>query len=99
MSEVGDDWRAHRDYLRSQGISRRSVKRPAVAVRITKQWQAMGFRACTEWHWQARIGGVLIDYWPSKSKWSLAGMVETGPPDKLLDRIKVIQIAAREAKT
>lgn len=96
MGEAGDYWRAHRDYLRSRGISRRGTKRPAVAVRLTKQWQAVGFRACTEWHWQARIGDVLIDYWPSKGKWSWAGQVESGAADQLLDRIKAVQIAARD---
>jgi hypothetical protein len=57
-------------------------------VRLTKEWRVLGFRACTEWHWQARISGVLVDYWPSKGKWSWGGQIETGAADKLLDRIE-----------
>ena len=95
MGDVGDYWREHRDYLRSRGITRRGTKRPAVAARLTNEWRSLGFRACTDWHWQARITCVLVDYWPSKGKWSWGGRIETGSPTALLDRIKSIQIAAK----
>lgn len=29
----------------------------------------MGFKKCTDWHWQATVDGDLLDYWPSKAKW------------------------------
>lgn len=78
MGDVGDHWRDVREYYRERGISRRRHKRPAQKVRFKKTHERLGFRQCSEWHWQARIAGDLLDYWPSKSKWRWRGETVTG---------------------
>lgn len=92
MGDVGDYWREHKDYLRekarkegtsyyAQGLGR---KRPATLVKFTKKDAALGFKKFTDWHWQARIDGDLLDYWPSKEKWRYRGVTHQGENKAML---------------
>lgn len=84
MGDMGDYYRDLRDARRAAGLpARRGHKTPAVAVKLTKEWKRLGFEVRTEWHWQARVGGTLVDYWPSKSKWQIDGAVKVGPTNEL----------------
>ena len=84
MGDVGEYWREHREYLRSQGISRSRPKPRAVLVKFTKKFEKAGFRQCSDWHWQATVAGELLDFWPSKSKWRYRGETRVGNDDELL---------------
>lgn len=96
MGGMGDDWRAHKEYLRekahregttyyAQGLGH---KRRATLVRFSKRHEKLGFRKCSDWHWQITLAGGLLDYWPSKSKWRYRGATAQGPEKTLLALIK-----------
>lgn len=87
MGDVGDYWREHREYLRSKGISRSRPKPRATLVKFGKKYEKLGFRKCSDWHWQISLRGNLLDYWPSKSKWRYLGVTTTGIEIDLLDLI------------
>ena len=78
MGDVGDYWREHREYQRSNGISRSRARPRAVYVAFKKKHEKMGFRQCSDWHWQAKINGEILDFWPSKSKWRYQGTTTEG---------------------
>lgn len=47
-------------------ISRRT------APKLTKPFRDVGFVVMRDpFHWQARIGAHIINYWPTKSRWSI----------------------------
>lgn len=78
MGDVGDYWREHREYKRSKELSTGGTRRPATLVKFTKQHEAIGFRKCSDWHWQAKIGSDLLDFWPSKEKWRFRDVTKHG---------------------
>lgn len=84
MGDLGDYWREHKDYQRSKGIRRSRPKRSATIVKFKKKHEAAGFRQCSEWHWQATVGGDLLDFWPSKNKWRWRGVTHHGSFDELI---------------
>lgn len=49
--------------------------------------KAVGFEQKSEWHWQRRLDGEVIDYWPSKAKWQFRGEIKVG---KWVDLLAVI---------
>ena len=92
MGDVGDYWREHKAYLRSkadregttyyaQGLGH---KRRATLVRFSKKFEKMGFKKCTDWHWQATVDGDLLDYWPSKSKWRYRNVTHSYEDEAML---------------
>lgn len=83
MGDVGDHWREHRAYLKAQGESRGGARRIASVVKHTKADQKAGWVRHTDWHWQVRLGGDLLDYWPSRAKWRWRGVTKVGPRKEL----------------
>lgn len=83
MGDVGDYWRDVRAHYKSMGLSRPRHRRPATLVKFTKKHEALGFRKCSDWHWQITVAGDLLDYWPSKNKWRWRGETRTGHPKNL----------------
>lgn len=93
MGDIGDYWREHREYRRSRGLPARSSKPPAKRVKFRASDAKAGWRQCSEWHWQRRVAGDLLDYWPSKDKWRWRGETTCGSRGAL-DRF----IKAQEAR-
>lgn len=87
MGDAGEYWREHREYRRSKGLSVSGHRRPAQVVKFTKDYAERGFRQCSQWHWQARVQGDVLDYWPSKSKWRFRNVTTQGPKKKLFELI------------
>lgn len=86
MGDMGDYWREHKAYRKSKGLPARAY-RPVPKVRMTKAQKEVGFVACSDWHWQLRINGELLDYWPSKNKWQFRGTISEGHWSELADFI------------
>jgi hypothetical protein len=82
MGDVGDFWNDVRAANRAAGLPSRRKRRQR-AEPPTKQemreYAAAGFRQCSEWHWQRRLGDDVVDWWPSTSKWMIGGKVTVGP--------------------
>jgi hypothetical protein len=98
MGDVGDYWREHKDYLRkkareegttyyAQGLGH---KRRATPVRRSdaRKLEKLGFKKCSDWHWQATVDGDLLDYWPSKSKWRYRGVTHSYEDAEMLALLK-----------
>ena len=83
MGDVGDYWREHRAHLKTQGISRGGFHRPATLVKHTLADRQAGWVRHTAWHWQIRLAGEVLDYWPSKAKWRWRGVTKVGPRKEL----------------
>lgn len=89
MGDVGDYWREHREYLRSKGISRPRGRKPAAKlVDFSKEHAKAGFTRFTEWHWQIRVAGDLLDFWPSKDKWRWRNKNYTGNAKAVLEFVQ-----------
>lgn len=85
--DIGEFWRDVRDARKAAGLpARRGHKRPAEPPPKSevKALKAAGFRQCSDWHWQKRIGSECFDYWPSKGKWRWLGKNATGSVADLL---------------
>lgn len=41
----------------------------AAALTNAVQHDGEGWTKRTPWHWQRRLDGELLDYWPTKQKW------------------------------
>ena len=94
MGDIGEFWRDVRDARRAAGLpARRSHKPPA--ERATKKekaaFRAAGLEQKSEWHCQMRIGGELLDYWPSKAKYRFRGETAVASWKALSDRIAEIR--------
>jgi hypothetical protein len=84
MGDVGDYWRDVKEWRKSQGLSTSRRKPPARFVKFGKAQEALGFRQCSEWHWQIIVNGKPLDYWPSKNKWRHNDQTTTGKYDDLV---------------
>jgi hypothetical protein len=94
MGDLGDYWREHRAYLKSRGIRRGGSRRAATFVKLLKRHRDLGFEAKSEWHWQTKVDGDLLDYWPSKNKWRWRGETKTAPWPDIAAFIKAHEISA-----
>lgn len=80
MGDVGDFWRDVKEARKAAGLpARRSHKPRAEKVRFTAAHRKAGWIQHTDWHWQIRLSGGTLDYWPSKSKWMWEHKVKVGP--------------------
>ena len=82
MGDVGDFWRDVKEARRAAGLPARRKVRPLAkppTKRELREFAAAGLHQCSEWHWQIRLGGDLLDYWPSKNKWRWRGENTEGP--------------------
>ena len=90
MGELGEFWRDVRDARRAAGLpARRSVKPRAepITTKEKRQFAKVGLEQKSEWHWQMRLSGDLLDFWPSKCKWQFRGEIKTGNWDVLFAMI------------
>ena len=80
MGDVGDFWNDVKAARRAAGLpARRSRKPRAEKVKFTAAHKAAGWIQHTDWHWQIRLPGGLLDYWPSKGKWMWEHQIKIGP--------------------
>lgn len=90
MGDVGEYWREHREYLKKK----RSTQREADGLGgrdvpdLTPRFSKLGFERKSIWHWQARIDGKVLDYWPTANKWRFDGRNHVGLPSDLIGFIK-----------
>lgn len=45
----------------------------AVKVKFTAAHRKAGWVQHTDWHWQIKLSGGILDYWPSTAKWMWCG--------------------------
>lgn len=80
MGDIGDLWNAVKADRKARGLpARRRHKDPAELVRFTAKHQVAGWIKHTDWHWQIKLPGGILDYWPSKSKWMWEHQVKISP--------------------
>lgn len=67
----------------------------AKIVGPTHQWGALTKRKkVTEWtkfsanHWQRKINGQFLDYWPTRKKWRYANKTQVGDVDEFIRSLK-----------
>jgi len=88
MGDVGDFWRDVRDARRAKGLPARPSRPKPRAVQPRRDellaFVAAGFEQRSQWHWQRRIGDLLLDYWPSKAKWRFRDQNHVGTWKELL---------------
>lgn len=46
------------------------------------------FKKFTPWHWQTKVNGKTLDYWPTKNKWRFNKKVNYGTAQDCLNFIK-----------
>lgn len=46
-----------------------------------------GWEIKTEYHWQRRVDGELIDYWPSRNKWRYKNKTRHGSVEAFIRKI------------
>jgi hypothetical protein len=63
----------------------------AKVVGLDEQWGKLTKRKnVTEWkkfsatHWQCRINGKILDYWPTRRKWRYADKTQSGDVEKFI---------------
>lgn len=98
MGDMGDYWRERDEYLKSKGISRSRPYQRVDKVKFRKRHEAAGFRQCTEWHWQTKIGTDLLDYWPSKQKWRFKDETRMGTEAQLFAFIESVKSFSGEVR-
>lgn len=80
MGDVGDFWNDVKAARKAAGLpARRSFKRKAVKVAFTAAHREAGWVQHSDWHWQIKLPGGALDYWPSKGKWMFGGVVKQSP--------------------
>ncbi len=52
-----------------------SRKTPPV---LTEAHKALGFRVCSDWHWQAMTPAGRLNWWPTAGKWQLGADIFLG---------------------
>lgn len=77
MGDVGEDWRAHKEYLRGKRKDNLEREMPLIMSGWTKH---------TEHHYSGMIGDKRIDYWPSRNKFMFSGRVMTGGIDGFIKK-------------
>jgi hypothetical protein len=90
MGDVGDFWRDVHAARKAAGLPARRRVRPraeAPSRQQLRQFAQAGFEQKGEWHWQMRLAGDLLDYWPSRGKWQWRGKISTGPWSELVKLI------------
>lgn len=79
MSEMGDFYRDVKQARKDAGLpARGSRKRRAIAPskKDLATFAALGLMQKSEWHWQMRLAGDLLDFWPSKCRWQWRGEIK-----------------------
>ena len=79
--DVGEFWNDVHQARREAGLpSRRKNKDYARSPtkRELRVFAAYGLQQKAEWHWQRRLDGDILDYWPSKDKWQWRTGIHTG---------------------
>lgn len=81
MGDIGDYWNDVKAHRKASGLpARRSVK--PLAVKTTRKeaaaFREQGLNQRSEWHWQMRLDGDFLDYWPSTFKWRWRGETHRG---------------------
>lgn len=54
----------------------------------------LGFQICSPWHWQARLPGGRVNWWPSATKWQYGSKIYEGKEEVLVAFIMDLQGAA-----
>jgi hypothetical protein len=81
MGDMGEFWRDVRDARKAAGLpARRGTRRRAQPLKKAdiRKFASLGLEQKSEWHWQMRLAGDLLDFWPSKCKWQWRGEIKTG---------------------
>lgn len=80
MGDTGDFWNDVKAARKAAGLPNRKRHRErAQKVNFTAAHKKAGWVKRTDWHWQMKLPGGLLDYWPSKSKWMWEYKIKIGP--------------------
>lgn len=70
MSELGEFWRDVGPELKKQALERREVQHDNNDS-VLQLWERQGVSIVrhTDFHYTLSKGSVVVDFWPSKTKW------------------------------
>jgi len=52
--------------------------------RLTKRKKVTDWTKFTPTHWQRKINGEILDYWPTRNKWRFANKTQVGDVEKFI---------------
>ena len=90
MGDIGEFWRDVKEARKTAGLParRRATRRAEPTTKTDKaRFEKAGLVQKSEWHWQMRLAGDLLNFWPSKCKWQWRGKVQTGDWSELFTLI------------
>lgn len=91
MGDIGDFWNDVKAARKAAGLPARSGSRRRAEPPSKKDMQkfaGLGLVQKSEWHWQMRLDGDVLDFWPSRCKWQWRDGVKTGNWSELFEMIE-----------
>lgn len=84
MGDMAEDFKA----LNKINKERREKNFTRAQLLSVELHDLIHLRLCTEHHWQGKLNGEILDYWPTSSRWRFLGKTHRGKPEDLLGFIR-----------